>query len=194
MMNYSKNMKRLFNKYKLYILMFLTAFALIAIVTACHGGSKATDTESAEPSVQATELSVITTPIETTSPSPTAEPEQTEPEYVSLGEFKLTAYCGCSICCGKWGEKRPVDSDGKTIVMTAGSYRAIEGKTVAADIGILPYGTKIYIGGHEYTVQDRGGAINGNKIDIYFDNHQDAVDFGVQHKEVFVLKGSEAND
>lgn len=193
MMNYSKNMKRLFNRYKLYILMFLMAFALIAIVTACHGGSKATD-EPKETEI----VSQLVTTAETTA-SPATLPEVTvapipEPEYVSLGEFKLTAYCGCSICCGKWGENRPVDSEGKTIVMTAGGYRAVEGKTVAADISVLPYGTAIYIDGHEYTVQDRGGAINGNKIDIYFDNHQDAVNFGVQYKEIFVLKGSEPND
>ena len=90
--------------------------------------------------------------------------------------------------CGKWGENRPVDEYGKTIVRTAGGYRAVEGVTVAADISVLPYGTKVIINDHEYTVQDRGGAINGNIIDIYFEFHQAALEFGVQYANVYVYE------
>jgi 3D (Asp-Asp-Asp) domain-containing protein len=58
--------------------------------------------------------------------------------------------------------------------------------TVAADINVLPFGTSLLIDGHEYIVQDRGGAIQGNRIDVYFDSHQEALVFGVQYKEIFV--------
>ena len=34
------------------------------------------------------------------------------------------------------------------------------------------------INGHTYTVEDRGGAIKGNKIDIYVDSHQEALKLG----------------
>ncbi len=103
------------------------------------------------------------------------EPVSEEPEVqqTSLGEYKLTAYCACEKCCGK--------TDG----ITASGVRAKEGVTVAADTSVLPFGTKIFIDGHEYTVQDRGGAIKGNKIDVYFDHHQEALEFGVQYKEIF---------
>lgn len=96
----------------------------------------------------------------------------------SLGTFKLTAYCACEKCCGK--------SDG----ITASGVKAVEGVTVAADTKVLPFGTKIYINGiGERIVQDRGGAIMGNNIDVFFESHQTALEFGVQYKEVFVEWG-----
>lgn len=96
--------------------------------------------------------------------------EETTPK--SLGVFKLTAYCACNKCCGK--------SNG----ITASGAKAVEGVTVAADTR-FPFGTKLIIGGHEYTVQDRGSSVKGDKIDIFFSSHQSAIKFGVQYKEVF---------
>lgn len=180
MMKYSKNMKKLFNRYKLYILMFTVVFTLIAITTACNDS-----TETTGLSVRETELSTIEV---------TSESEQSEPEYISLGEYKLTAYCGCPKCCGKWGENRPIDENGKPIVYTANQSIAEEGVTIAADINVLPYGTAVIIDGHKYIVQDRGGSIVGNKIDIYFESHQAALEFGVQYKEVFIEREVENND
>ena len=101
--------------------------------------------------------------------------EETTPK--SLGTFKLTAYCACYDCC----KKKPTD---KGYGITASGVRAVEGVTVAADKR-FPFGTKLIIDGHEYTVQDRGGAIKSNRIDIYFTSHQSALNFGVQYKEVF---------
>lgn len=114
------------------------------------------------------------TPVEAAEVNPVVQ-------KISLGEYKLTAYCDCVKCCGK--------TDG----ITASGVKATEGVTVAADRS-LPFGTKIYIDGHEYTVQDRGGAIKGNKIDVYFDSHQDALEFGVQYKEIFTMKEGEEHD
>lgn len=168
-MNFLRNTKKHFD----LVLILMLVMALFII---CLCSCKRPETKTAE---------IKTEPIETKL-STTFVTEQ--PEYISLGEFKLTAYCGCSKCCGKWGENRPVDEYGKTIVKTAGGYRAVEGVTVAADISILPYGTKVIINGHEYTVQDRGGVINGNKIDIYFESHQAALEFGVQYAEVYVYE------
>ena len=117
-----------------------------------------------------------------------SEQEETEiqQELLNLGEFRLTAYCACEKCCGKWALNRPVDKNGEAIVYTASMKRAESGWTIAADTDILPFGTKIWIDGHEYEVQDRGGAIKGNRIDIYFDTHEEVCQFGVQYKDVFV--------
>jgi 3D (Asp-Asp-Asp) domain-containing protein len=53
----------------------------------------------------------------------------------------------------------------------------------------MPFGTKIYIDGvGERIVQDRGGAIKGNRIDLYFENHQEANNFGRQKRKVTILK------
>ena len=91
------------------------------------------------------------------------------------GKYIITAYCPCVKCCGK--------SNG----ITASGAKAIEGVTIAMNKSI-PFGAKIYIDGvGERIVQDRGGAIKGNRIDLYFDSHQEALNFGRQTKEVTIL-------
>jgi 3D (Asp-Asp-Asp) domain-containing protein len=115
-----------------------------------------------------------------------------EPKIISLGEYKLTAYCSCEKCCGYWATIRPLDEDGNPIVYTADQSIAKQGVTVAADTSVLPFGTVLLIDGHEYIVQDRGGAIKGNRIDVYFESHEEALQFGVQYKEIF-MKGENNN-
>ena len=88
--------------------------------------------------------------------------------------YKITAYCSCSKCCGK--------STGRT----ASGTRATAGRTVAAS-GKFAFGTKLNIGGHIYTVEDRGGAVNGNKIDIYVNSHAEALQWGVKYLPVSVV-------
>lgn len=105
--------------------------------------------------------------------------------YVSLGEYKLTSYCACEKCCGYWATIRPVDENGEPIVYTASGAVARQGVTVAADTDILPYGTVLLIGGEEFIVQDCGGGVNGKHIDIYFEDHQAAIEFGVRHETIY---------
>ena len=128
------------------------------------------------PSVQQTE---ITEPPET-------KPEKQEPALVSLGKFKLTAYCGCRKCCGKYADNRPVDEDGNVIVTGSIGVRLYAGVSIAVDPRVIPYHTQVVINGHTYTAHDTGGNIKGNRIDVYFDNHDEAWDFGTQYAEVFV--------
>lgn len=98
-----------------------------------------------------------------------------------------TAYCPCEICCGKWALNRP---DG--IVYTASGAIAEEGVTIAADWDVYPPGTVLYTEGMgEYTVQDRGGAISGQKIDVFFNNHEDALRFGRQEIRIKVISETE---
>ena len=87
--------------------------------------------------------------------------------------YKITAYCPCSKCCGK--------SNG----ITASGTKATAGRTVAAS-GKFALGTKLNINGHIYTVEDRGGAINGNKIDIFVNSHSEALAWGVRYLPVSV--------
>lgn len=104
-----------------------------------------------------------------------AENTEIETAQPVVEEYVITAYCPCVKCCGK--------SDG----ITASGEKAVEGVTVAADTNILPFGTKVIIDGNTYIVQDRGGAIKGNRIDLYFDSHQEALNFGKQTKQVTIL-------
>ena len=51
----------------------------------------------------------------------------------------------------------------------------------------IPFGTRVLINGDEYIVEDRGGAIKGNRIDIFFDSHQEGDNWGVQYLPVKIL-------
>ena len=89
--------------------------------------------------------------------------------------FKVTAYCSCAKCCGK--------ATGRT----AAGTKATAGHTVAAS-GQFAFGTKLIINGQQYTVEDRGGAIQGNRIDIYMNSHAEAVAWGVRYLPVQVAQ------
>lgn len=76
-------------------------------------------------------------------------------KWKSLGQFTITFY---------WpGE----DRYGK---LTSTGTIAQEGKTIAVDPSIIPYGSIVLINGNEYVAQDCGGAIKGNKIDVFVEN------------------------
>lgn len=110
---------------------------------------------------------------------------EVKPKKISLGEFKLTAYCSCEKCCGSYAKNRPVDKYGNKIVYGSSGKVLKEGISVAVDTKVIPFGTKVIINDKEYIAQDTGGAIKGNKIDVYFEDHQRASDFGVKYEEVF---------
>ena len=97
-----------------------------------------------------------------------------------LGLFELTAYCPCSRCCGKWANG--ITSTGTT---------ATEGRTIAVDPALIPYGATVTVyfadgTSHTYTAEDCGGAIKENRIDVFFDDHQAAREFGVQTAYVYM--------
>lgn len=118
------------------------------------------------------------------------EPVELTPayEFISLGEFRLTAYCSCSKCCGKWAKNRPVDEDGNEIVIGAAGEVLKAGYSVAVDPDFIAYGTELFINDKVYKAQDCGGAIKDNEIDVYFSDHNDALEFGVQYAEIFIRK------
>lgn len=111
---------------------------------------------------------------------PAPEPEEPEEETESsssdsgtyLGNFRLTAYCNCSKCCGQW-------SGGAT----ASGTTPTPGRTVA--MGGIAFGTKLLINGQVYTVEDRGTAYG--HVDIYMGSHSEALNFGMQYADVYVV-------
>lgn len=97
-----------------------------------------------------------------------------------LKELNVSAYCACEQCCGK--------TDG----ITASNKKAQQWHTVAAG-KTYKFGTKIYISALENTpsggwfvVEDRGGKIDDNHLDVYFENHQEAQQFGRHNYECVI--------
>jgi 3D (Asp-Asp-Asp) domain-containing protein len=90
-------------------------------------------------------------------------------------EAEITYYCPDSCCCG-------VYADG----LTSSGTVPKEGRTIAAGQQ-FPFGTEVEINGTVYTVEDRGGAIKGNKIDIFVSDHQTALQNG-RHSETVYIK------
>lgn len=112
----------------------------------------------------------------------TSEPGLMVKESVTvkeLGEFVITAYCPCESCSDEYG------------FMTSTGVIATEGRTVAVDPKVIPYGTEVIIDGHTYVAEDCGGAIKQNKIDIFFENHEDTEDFGKQSSPVSIIVRSD---
>lgn len=89
-----------------------------------------------------------------------------------IGTFTITAYCGCKKCSG--GHNK-----------TASGTTPTEGRTIAADTSILPYGTQVVIDGIVYTVEDCGSGVNGNHIDIFFSTHEKALAYGTKTVKVY---------
>jgi len=111
--------------------------------------------------------------------------------------IETTGYCKCGKCCGwhrKWG--RPIsNSTGKPkkVGRTASGRTARRG-TIAADTRKYPFGTIMYVDGYGYgRVEDRGGAIKGERIDLFFSSHRQAIKWGrkkVKVKIWFLKKNS----
>ena len=96
--------------------------------------------------------------------------------------MNTTAYCPCEKCCRK--------TDG----ITASGAKATQWHTVAAGKE-YKLGSIIYIpslndkpNGGWFVVQDRGGAISSEKLDIYMDNHSEALQYGRKTQECWIFK------
>ncbi|MEM7808016.1 MAG: 3D domain-containing protein [Planctomycetota bacterium] len=98
--------------------------------------------------------------------------------------MEVTAYCPCVKCCGP--RAKGVTASGLPV-----SYN--DGLFVAGDTEFFPFGTRLVVpgygsdGGEVVEVIDRGGAIKGMKLDVYYDSHAEAKKWGRQFLPVRVL-------
>lgn len=60
---------------------------------------------------------------------------------------------------------------------------------IAVDPSVIPLGTRVFIPGYgEAVAEDVGGSIYGNRIDVAFDSHAEALSFGRQELEIFIME------
>jgi 3D (Asp-Asp-Asp) domain-containing protein len=94
-------------------------------------------------------------------------------QYIKNGKLmwvKATAYCN-----------DPISATG-TI--------PTEGITLAADPKVIPFGTKVYIPAFNkvFVVEDCGSAIKNNRIDIYMDDYDKCMEWGIRDIQIYILK------
>jgi 3D (Asp-Asp-Asp) domain-containing protein len=103
------------------------------------------------------------------------------PHYRTI-RMEVTAYCPCPKCCG--ANAQGITASGRDV-----SYN--NSRFVAADTSVLPFHTKLIIPGYHsgatVEVIDRGGAIKGNKLDLYFPTHEEALQWGRKWIDVTVI-------
>ena len=106
--------------------------------------------------------------------------EASERNMSSLGTFKITFYCPCRKCSGPYGHE------------TSSGAIATEGRTIAVDTKVIPYGTHVYIEGYgEFVAEDTGGEwVRGNHIDVFLESHSECLDtaHGTKRREVFIIE------
>lgn len=95
------------------------------------------------------------------------------PTEAATRTMRITAYCGCRKCNGKWYGQP-----------TASGTDYVEGRTIAVEKHQIEFGTHVWINGHEYVAEDTGKHITWDCIDIYFDDHQEALNFGRRYLTV----------
>lgn len=95
-------------------------------------------------------------------------------------EMRVSAYCPCEKCCGRSSDRR-----------TASGHKIKRGDRFVATDKRFPFGTEIIVPGYNNSepvkVLDRGYSIRGNRLDVFFDSHQEARKWGVQYLPVKVL-------
>lgn len=134
-----------------------------------------------EPQTVAVEEKVSTV---VTQAAPSSTPVYADPSmsgYEFVGNFLTTAYCPCAHCCGK------------ATGITASGARATANHTIATS-SQFSFGTQLVMNGQVYTVEDRGGAIQGNRIDIFYTTHAEAIAYGKRWVAVYRYVGISENE
>lgn len=123
------------------------------------------------------------------------EPPEIVEKAPTTVTYRVTAYCACERCCGEWALKRPKDENGNPIVYGAAGVELVSGFSGA---GTLPFGTRVELNGYGIVeVQDRFAnwivdKYGENIIDIYFDDHDTAWNFGEKYLEGTIVNDANA--
>ena len=138
---------------------------------------EAADTNASESAQVEAENADEAAMTENTDTNAAAEAQEAEaPAEIYAGRFTTTAYCSCRRCC-RGGKNR-----------TKSGTIPQAGHTISADLRVFPLGTKLRINGVVYTVEDSGSGIRGNKLDIFFNSHSQALQYGKRSADVYIVR------
>ncbi|MHC4434125.1 MAG: 3D domain-containing protein [Planctomycetota bacterium] len=122
-------------------------------------------------------IALLIAVLDTASTKHVEASDSEDPVQWQTVHMRVTAYCPCSKCCGSY-------SDG----ITASGHKISEGDRFVAADRRYPFGTEMIIPGYKNSqtveVLDRGGAIRGNRLDVFFNSHQEALEWGVRYLDV----------
>lgn len=160
------------------LLLLLAAVALTIIVQACAQEQVTVKLENPAPPMAPAAFEA-----EAQEPSQVNQDEELPLSY--LGEFRITHYCPCVECC----DKAPDHPD---YGITATRTVATEGRTIAVDPDVIPYGSRVavfYDDGRivEYVAEDCGGAVDGLEVDVFIADHDRAWNLGVKSGSVYIV-------
>ncbi|KGX91991.1 peptidoglycan-binding protein [Pontibacillus halophilus JSM 076056 = DSM 19796] len=124
-------------------------------------------------SVSKTSASTSTSTKTTTTTSPSNN-QQSAQQTITVSSTAYTAYCnGCS----------GITATGINLKSNPNQ------KVIAVDPSVIPLGSKVYVEGYgEAIAGDTGGAIKGNKIDVFIPNRSDALNWGRKTVQVTIYK------
>ena len=104
------------------------------------------------------------------------QPDITEFPNRKLGRFTLS-----------WYSPKELGKPASKLRTSTGTIPK-EGRTIAVDPSIIPYGSIVFIQDYGYFIaEDCGGAIKGNRIDVYTNSHEYAIQQGKKVAQVWVL-------
>jgi 3D (Asp-Asp-Asp) domain-containing protein len=144
----------------------------------------ATVESNAQPVQSNPEPETDTTPAPAPEPAPApasepasapTEPTNSEPAGKEI-TVEATAYTAeCEGCIGI--TKTGVDLNANP-----------DAKVIAVDPSVIPLGSKVYVEGYGYaTAEDTGGAIKGNRIDVFVPEQNDALQWGRKDVKVTII-------
>lgn len=164
----------------LTVLIMIQLAAIICVLSSTKG------VDSSKAGGRMTLLSATTAATELAEKPALNEPERKsakQPGEWQVIEMRVTAYCSCGKCCGEY-------SDG----ITACGHKIQPGDAFVAADKRYAFGTEMTIPGYNNSepvkVQDRGGAIRGDRLDVFFHSHEEALNWGVKYLLVKVRQSS----
>lgn len=95
--------------------------------------------------------------------------------YKRVLDMTATAYAPGPLDNGKWNNQTYVGG-------------IVQHGVAAVDPNVIPMGTKLWVEGYgEAIANDQGSAIKGNRIDLAFNNRNEALAYGIQKVKIYVL-------